>query len=153
MVGVVLILLSIMALGQLKHSNQQVLVQHRRIQNLERQIDQMQKLTDKRDELNTKLRYKIYTLQMEKYNLEQFADAPVTVQVANGVGTAFHWMASSMVNAVGGLLGNLGDAMGSVSDSARLISYSPSYSSSYDDEDLYEDPPYQSPRYHRSNDP
>ncbi|KAI6657632.1 hypothetical protein LOD99_375 [Oopsacas minuta] len=151
--GAVLILMSIMALGQLKHANQQVLLHQKRLQNLESQIDHLQKQSDWRDDLNTKLRYKIHTLQMEKYNLEQLTEAPVTVQVANGIGTAFHWLASSIVNAGSGLLGNIGDAMGSVGDSSRnLISYSPPYGSSYDDEDLYDEPPnYKPPRYFRNN--
>ena len=152
--GVVLVLMTIMALGQLKHSNQQVLLQQRRMQNLESQIDQLQKQSDRRDEANTKLRYKIYTLQMEKYNLEQFVEAPVTVQIANGVGNVFYWLASSVVNAGSGLMGNIGDAMGSVGDGSRkLINYSPSYTS-YDDEDLYDEPPnYKPPRYLRNNQP
>ena len=152
--GVVLILISILALGQLKHSNQQVLLQQRRIHNLESQIDHLQKLTDRRDELHTKLRYKIYTLQMDKYNLEQLTDAPVTVQIANGIGTTFYWLASSVVNAGSGILGNIGDAMGSVGDSTKgLISYSPSYTPSYDDEDLYDEPPtHRPPRYFKERD-
>lgn len=153
-VGVVLVLMSVMALGQLKHANQQVTLQQRRLQNLESQIDQFQKQADRRDETNTKLRYKIYTLQMEKYNLEQFVEAPVTVQIANGVGNVFYWLASSVVNAGSGLLGNLGDAMGSVGDGTRkLINHSPSFSG-YDDEDLYDEPPnYKPPRYFRNNEP
>ena len=152
--GVVLILMSVLSLGQLKHSNQQVLLQQRRIHNLENQVDHLQKLTDKRDELHTKLRYKVYTLQMDKYNLEQLTDAPVTVQIANGIGATFYWLASSLVNAGSGLLGNIGDAMGSVGDSTKgLISYSPVYTPSYEDEDLYDDPPTYRPRYFRDREP
>ena len=153
-VASVLVLMSVMALGQLKHANQQVLLQQRRMQNLESQIDQLQKQSDRRDEANTKLRYKIYTLQMEKYNLEQFVQAPVTVQIANGIGNVFYWLASSVVNAGSGLMGNLGDAMGSVGDGTRkLINYSPSIAG-YDDEDLYDEPPnYKPPRYFRNNEP
>ena len=154
-VGVVLIIISILSLGQLKHANHQVLLQQRRIHNLETQVDHLQKISDKREDLHTKLRYRIYTLQMENYNLEQLTDAPVTVQMANGIGMSFYWLASSLVNAGSGLLGNIGDAMGSVGDSTKgLISYSPQYTPSYEDEDLYDEPPtYRPPRYFREREP